>query len=132
MLFPVYVEMGDESHAHSVVIPDFPGCYSAADDWESIPAMVQEAVELWIEGEDVSLPSPTPLELLARHPDYQYGGIWMLIDIDTSRLRPARVKRVNITLPEDVLQRIDAYAQAHHMTRSGFLAKAAETVICSK
>lgn len=129
MLYPVYVEMGDDKHAHSMVIPDFPGCFSAADEWDKIPAMVQEAVEVWIEGEDVSLPVVTPLEELAKHPDYQYGGVWMLIDVDVSRLRPARVKRVNITLPEDVLERIDSYAESHHMTRSGFLAKAADMAI---
>lgn len=126
MLYPVYVEMGDEKHAHSMVIPDFPGCFSASDEWDRIPAMVQEAVEVWIDGEDISLPVPTPLEVLAKHPDYQYGGVWMLIDIDVSRLRPARVRRVNITLPEDVLEKIDAYADSHHLTRSGFLAKAAQ------
>ena len=129
MLYPVYVEMGDATHAHSMAIPDFPGCFSAADDWSQIPAMVQEAVEVWIEGEDLPLPPPTPLETLAQHPDYQYGGVWMLVDVDISRLRPARVKRVNITLPEDVLAKIDAYASTHHMTRSGFLAKAAETAL---
>jgi predicted RNase H-like HicB family nuclease len=129
MLYPVYVEMGDETHAHSMVIPDFPGCFSAADEWERIPAMVQEAVEVWIEGEDVALPQATALEVLASRPDYQYGGVWMLVDVDVSRLRPARIKRINITLPEDVLQRIDTYAGAHHMTRSGFLAKAAESAI---
>lgn len=131
MLYPVYVELGDEAHAHSMVIPDFPGCFSAADDWDRIPAMVQEAVEVWIEGEDVALPAPSPLEVLAKHPDYQYGGIWMLVDVDVSRLRPARVRRVNITLPEDVLTRIDRYAESHHMTRSGFLASAAEAAMRS-
>jgi len=32
MLYPVYVHLGDETHAHGVTIPDFPGCFSAADD----------------------------------------------------------------------------------------------------
>lgn len=52
--YPVYVEVGDETHAHSMVVPDFPGCFSAADEWEQIPAMVQEALEVWIAGEDVA------------------------------------------------------------------------------
>ena len=34
--------------------------------------------------------------------------------------------RVNITLPEAVLKRIDIYAASHGMTRSGFLVKAAQ------
>ena len=129
MLYPVYVEIGDKKHAHSMVIPDFPGCFSAADDWEAIPAMVQEAVEVWMDGEEISLPKPTPLEKLAKHPDYQYGGVWMLIEIDLAKLRPARVRRVNITLPEDVLASIDAYAQTQHLSRSGFIAKATQAAM---
>ena len=31
--------------------------------------------------------------------------------------------RVNITLPEDVLEQIDCFAEAHGYTRSGFLAR---------
>jgi metal-responsive CopG/Arc/MetJ family transcriptional regulator len=34
--------------------------------------------------------------------------------------------RVNVTLPEDILSQIDAFAEAHGYTRSGFLAKAAQ------
>jgi predicted RNase H-like HicB family nuclease len=45
MLFPVYVHVGDKDHAHGVTIPDLPGCFSAADEWEDLPRMVQEAVE---------------------------------------------------------------------------------------
>ena len=32
MLYPVYVHVGDDQYAHSVTIPDFPGCFSAADE----------------------------------------------------------------------------------------------------
>lgn len=38
----------------------------------------------------------------------------------------ARVVRVNITLPQDVLEEIDAYAERQGFTRSGFLAAAAK------
>ncbi len=39
---------------------------------------------------------------------------------------PTRAVRVNITLPEDTLNEIDAYAERHGFTRSGFLATAAK------
>ncbi len=40
---------------------------------------------------------------------------------------PAKVAvRVNITLAEDLLRAIDSHAEAHGLTRSGFLAQAAE------
>lgn len=32
MLYPIYVHMGDDKHAHGIVFPDFSGCFSAADD----------------------------------------------------------------------------------------------------
>ena len=50
MLYPVYVHVGDDQYAHSVTIPDFPGCFSAADEWDDLPANIQEAVELHIDG----------------------------------------------------------------------------------
>ena len=123
MLYPVYVHLGDEKHAHGVTVPDFPGCFSAADEWDELPRKVQEAVETYFEGEDLEIPPPTPLEKLAANTDYQ-GGAWMLIDIDLTRVDTKSV-RLNISLPANVVAKIDGYVKDHHMSRSGFLAKAA-------
>ncbi|GAB0058691.1 hypothetical protein SIID45300_03045 [Candidatus Magnetaquicoccaceae bacterium FCR-1] len=127
MLYPIYIHPGDDTHAHGIVIPDFPGCFSAADDWTDIPAMVQEAAEVYYDGESNDIPSPSPLEVLTQRDEYQ-DGIWMLVDIDTSRIRP-KALRLNISLPEPLVRRIDDYAKAHHLSRSGFLARAAETAL---
>lgn len=124
MLYPVYVHLGDEQTAHGITIPDFPGCFSAADDWRELPEKVQEAVELYFEGEDLEIPPPTALEVVARDPQYQ-DGVWVMVDIDLSRIRPKAV-RLNISLPQPLVRRIDQYAREHHISRSGFLAKAAE------
>lgn len=51
---------GDDNHAHGVTIPDFPGCFSAADDWDLLPTNIQEAIELCCEGEGMGIPVPTP------------------------------------------------------------------------
>jgi predicted RNase H-like HicB family nuclease len=123
MLYPVYIHMGDDRHCHGVTIPDFPGCFSAADRWEDLPGNIQEAAECHFHGEAGEIPAPTPLEKLAGNPEYE-GGVWMLVDIDLSRIS-TRAKRVNITLPENLLRRIDEYASAHGMNRSSFLARAA-------
>ncbi|WP_295399914.1 type II toxin-antitoxin system HicB family antitoxin [uncultured Thiocystis sp.] len=123
MLYPVYVHLGDEQHAHGVTIPDFPGCFSEADDWDGLPAAIQEAAEVYFEGETLEPPPPTPLELLAGDPRYR-DGAWLLAEIDLSRLRPKAV-RLNISLPESLARRIDAHAKSHHMSRSAFLAQAA-------
>lgn len=127
MLYPVYVHPGDEDHAHGVTIPDFPGCFSAADRWEDLPSKIQEALELYCEGEDMEIPVPTPLERLASQPEYQ-DGVWMLTEIDVSRLN-TRAMRLNISLPQGLVRRIDAAAKSRHMSRSRFLAQAAAAAL---
>jgi predicted RNase H-like HicB family nuclease len=124
MLYPIYVHTGDQTHAHGIEFPDFQGCFSAADNWQEINRMAQEAVECHMAGENLPIPTPTPLENLARDSRYE-GGVWMLVDIDVARIDPAP-KRVNISLPGSLLSQIDSYAQARHLSRSGFLAKAAQ------
>ena len=124
MLYPVYIHLGDDNNAHGATIPDFPGCFTAADQWQDLPRMVQEAIELWCEGQGVDLPAPTPLERLAVEPDYQ-GGVWLVVDVAVSRLETKPV-RINVSLPKGLLDEIDGYAKAHGATRSGFLAKAAQ------
>ena len=123
MLYPVYVHIGDAKTAHGMSLPDFPGCFSAADNWHDIPQKVQKAVECHMAGEELPIPLATPLEALAKHPDYQ-DGVWMLLDIDVSKIDPAP-HRVNISLPRYLLTEIDNYAKSHGATRSGFLADAA-------
>jgi len=124
MLFPVYVHTGDDKHAHGAEVPDFPGCFSAADGWDELAGNIQEAVELYCEDEDMVVPSPTPLDKLMANPDYQ-GGIWMMVDIDTSKLKTKSV-RLNVSLPEGLLRRIDDEARSRHMSRSAFLAMSAQ------
>ncbi|MEW6444684.1 MAG: type II toxin-antitoxin system HicB family antitoxin [Pseudomonadota bacterium] len=124
MLYPVYIHVGDETHAHGVSFPDFPGCFTAADAWEELPAMIQEAVEAHYGLGDEDIPPPSRLEDLMTHPDYQDGGVWLLADIDLSRIN-TRAMRINISLPEALVKTIDDEAKARHMSRSAFLAYAA-------
>jgi hypothetical protein len=53
-----------------------------------------------------------------------WGYIWALCDVDTSKLLE-NVKRVNITIPERLLKKIDTYAKDEEETRSEFLTHAA-------
>ena len=56
--------------------------------------------------------------------DYR-GGFWMMVEIDLSKVR-SKTMRLNITLPERLVRSIDAYAASHRLSRSAFLASAAE------
>ena len=124
MLFPVYVHTGDDKHAHGAEVPDFPGCFSAADNWDDLAGNIQEAIELYCEDEDMAIPTPTSLTKLMANPDYQ-GGIWMMVDINIEKLRTKAV-RLNVSLPQGLLRRIDDEAKSRHMSRSAFLAMSAQ------
>ena len=131
MLYPVYVYLGDSDQAHGVAMPDFPGCFSAADDWQDLPRLVQEAVEVWCMGENLDLPEPTALEKLARNGKFS-GGVWMLIEIDVTKLDTRanqRPVRINVSIPAGLLHEIDNAARAQGATRSGFLAEAARSAM---
>ncbi|HSH57919.1 MAG TPA: type II toxin-antitoxin system HicB family antitoxin [Halomonas sp.] len=123
MLYPVYVHK-DADSAYGITFPDFPGCFSAADELADLPRMAQEAVEVYFEGEEMAIPSPSAPEDWQDDERFQ-GGYWMLLDIDLSRVS-TRAVRVNVSLPECLVARIDEAAEARHLSRSAFLALAAQ------
>lgn len=131
MLYPVYVHGGDGNHAYGVTFPDFPGCFAAADEWAGLPVAIQEAVQAHFHGEGAqAVPEPTALELLTADVQYQ-GGAWMLADVDLSRIDTSPV-RLNISLPANLVDEIDAFARSQGSTRSGFLAQAARQAMALK
>jgi predicted RNase H-like HicB family nuclease len=121
MLFPVVIHK-DPSSDYSVTIPDMPGCFTAGKTIEDAVANIQDAAECHYTGEP-SFPIASPIERWMNDPDYA-GGTWVLVDVDLSRIN-IKAKRINISLPENLLFEIDRYAEAHHLTRSGLLAQAA-------
>ncbi|MBT4836650.1 MAG: type II toxin-antitoxin system HicB family antitoxin [Methylococcales bacterium] len=127
MLYPAYIHSGNYNETHGATIPDFPGCFSAADNINDLPVKIQEAVELYCEGESMELPAPTDLSELISNTDYE-NGVWLMVDIDTKKINTKSV-RINISLPEALVTKIDDYASRNHLSRSGFLAKAAEGVL---
>lgn len=123
MLYPVYVHPGDKTTAHGVTIPDFLGCFSAADNWESLQKNVQEAIELYCEGEEMELPKPSDMKDLLNNSDY-YDGVWLMLDINISKISRKAV-RINITVPEADLYLIDIAAKKAGVSRSGYMSEAA-------
>lgn len=126
MLYPLYVDH-DPGSAYGGTFPDIPGCFTAADELADLPRMAQEAVEVFFDGEDMELPQPGNMDYWKDHADYQ-GGFWLLVDIDATQVN-AKPLRLNVSLPAHLVQRIDRYAETHHMTRSGFLARAASEAL---
>lgn len=127
MKFPIALEPGTDTTAWGVVVPDLPGCFSAGDTAEQAFANAVEAIEAHLEllaDDGLDIPLPRPLDHWQADPQFA-GWVWGLVDVDTSRFE-GKAEKINITLPRRLLARVDEYARAHGMTRSGFLAQAAQ------
>ena len=123
--YPVVIHK-DRGSDYGVTVPDLPGCFTAGRTLDEALAMAREAIELHLEGlieDGIPIPEPAGVEQHKGNPDYA-DGIWAIVAVDESNLR-LRAKRVNITLPERVLDAVDRCAKAHGQTRSGLLARAA-------
>lgn len=107
-----------------VSFPDFPGVVTAGTDLDDARRMAEEALVLHVEGmieDGEAIPEPSSLEVVMSDPAHR-EAVAVLIPLKSAARKAVRL---NITLPEDVLREIDAYAEAHGLTRSGFLAQAA-------
>jgi predicted RNase H-like HicB family nuclease len=130
--YPIVIHK-DKKSDYGVTVPDLPGCFSAGSTMDEAMAMSREAIELHVEGlidEGMPIPDPSPIDRLRRNADYA-GGIWAVVEIDPGNLR-TRSKRVNITLPQRVLDSIDRFAASEGETRSGLLMKAVTSYITTR
>lgn len=114
----------DEDSDFGISFPDFPGCVSAGSDLSELASMGEEAlrghIALMVEAGD-AIPEPSSMDAIMQDPDFR-DGTPVLVPAPTIS---GKAVRVNITLPEDTLHRIDQFAEAQGFTRSGFLAAAA-------
>jgi predicted RNase H-like HicB family nuclease len=114
----------DAESDYGVSFPDFPGVVTAGATLDEARHMAEEALALHVEGmveDGDAIPEPSSLESVMADPDNR-DGVAILV---TLKSQTAKAVRINITLPEDVLERIDRFAADHGLSRSGFLARAA-------
>lgn len=125
--YPILVHK-EEGTAYGVTIPNISGCFTAGDTIEEAIENVQEAVECYYEGKNVGeLPTASKIEDLVQNKTlYAEGGFWVLVEVDFSFLS-TKTCRINITVPEFKLARIDMAAKKRNLTRSAFLVQAAES-----
>lgn len=124
MHYPIVLHKDPDSD-FGVSVPDLPGCFSAGESIDEAVDMAKEAIELHLEGlieNGEPVPRPSAIETHKDEPLYK-NGIWAIVFIDPSGLR-LKAKRVNITMPERVLEAVDQYALQEGETRSGLLVRA--------
>jgi len=87
----------------------------------------REAIDLWCEtviqdGGEI----PVTHSLAHHQADPEFAGwVWAVIEVPVERyMGPA--EKINITLPRMLLNRINTYTKAHGISRSSFLAQAAQ------
>jgi predicted RNase H-like HicB family nuclease len=125
MIYPVLIHKEPRSD-YGVSVPDLPGCITVGRTVDEALAMAKEAIELHLEGlieAGHAVPKPRAVQDHQRCAEHR-GGVWALVAVDHTSLR-TRVRRVNVTIPERVLDAIDRAAAVEHDTRSGLLTKAA-------
>lgn len=115
----------DPGSDYGVSFPDLPGCVTAGVDLDDARAMAEEALALHLAGmaeDDEPIPEPSALETVMADRENR-DAVAILV-----KAPPATTKavRVNMTVPEDELEKIDKFAAEHGYTRSGFLLHAAK------
>jgi predicted RNase H-like HicB family nuclease len=131
MNYPIVIHK-DKNSDFGIIVPDLPGCFSAGDTIEDAIENAKEAILCHLEGillDNEEIPLPASIDKYKRKKEYK-DGIWALIKIDMSELR-GKSKRVNITMPENILRKVDIYAEKEGETRSGLLVTAIMEYISS-
>src|SRR5437868_10274288 len=106
-----------------VSFPDVPGVISAGRTLDEAREMAAEALALHLEGlaaDGEAAPEPSSLEKIMTDAQNR-EAVAVLIAAAAAEVKSVRI---NVTMPADVLDQIDRYAEREGFTRSGFLAQA--------
>ena len=116
----------DDNSDYGVTIPDLPGCFSAGLTLDESLENAEEAILTHIEGlliDNEDIPKPKSFDF-HKGQNQDKDIIWAVVNVDLLKLS-GKSKRINITIPERVLSKIDYYALKEGETRSRFLVSAA-------
>ncbi|QJT11182.1 type II toxin-antitoxin system HicB family antitoxin [Oceanidesulfovibrio marinus] len=131
MHYPIIVVPEPEQQAYTAVAPDIGEVASFGDSIEEALANLQEAVELYLEDAEEA-PQPSKLEAVLEHEEVrEHGGVVAFADLDLSFLDRKPV-RLNVSLPSGLVKKIDEAARKRGMTRSGYLAWAADQAMARR
>lgn len=114
----------DRGSDYGVSFSDFPGCVTAGKTLEEARRMAAEALAFHIAGmieDGEAIPSPSTLDTIMRERANRDAAAF-IVAVPTEA---ERAVRVNVTLPESLLRRIDETTD----NRSRFLAQAADQML---
>src|SRR5260370_98112 len=115
----------DKNSDYGVEFPDLPGCISAGNTLEEARGMAEEALAphgAFLREDGDTVPAPSPLDAIAKRAEMK-GAVPFMVELK----EPSdKTIRINITVPERVLQLIDEAAGPMGGNRSAFMVTAAE------
>jgi predicted RNase H-like HicB family nuclease len=121
VFYPAILERGADGYG--LFFPDLPGCVSAGETADEAARGGAEALALHLEGmieDGEELPPVSALDELPSDPEVEEVARMLV-----GATLPSRAARINVTIDEGLLARIDRAAEESGLTRSGFLAQAA-------
>ena len=95
---------------YGVDFPDFPGCITAGRTLEEARRMAGEALAFHVDGmreDDEPIPPPSSMDAIMADP-LSRDAIAFLVDLPE---KSRRAVRINVSLPEDIVQSIDRVFQ---------------------
>jgi predicted RNase H-like HicB family nuclease len=123
-----------EAGAYGISFPDFPGCVAGGRTLAEALRRGREALATHVGamiGEGLALPEIHDLDVLqtdrGMNEDFDDATLVTTIELNL----PGKAVRVNISLDEKLLQRIDRAAEEEGESRSRFLAEAARKRLAS-
>ncbi|WP_029972082.1 type II toxin-antitoxin system HicB family antitoxin [Paraburkholderia graminis] len=124
MQYPIYVHR-DGAAGFRASFPDLLRAVARGHSFDELKRNAQEVVEPKYDRSEQPIPAPTCSTSELKSLDMDDGkGIWMFIEINLARVISKAVS-VQFSLPESLLQRVDAAAKERHSTRSTFFTLAA-------
>lgn len=109
---------------YGITFPDFPGCVSDGKTIDKVLENGKEVLQLMIDtlyesGQEIPVPGTIDDKWLQEEcNDIECVGI-ISVEVPTKQIR------INVSMADYVIARVDKYAKAHGQTRSGVLTEAA-------
>ncbi len=112
-----------KSSDYTAIFPDFPACITAAKTLQEVQELAQEALQFHIDGiieDKEEVPNSLSLDKIKKR--YKAAEAFLIVSVST----PAKAVRINITIDEKFLRKLDKYLEDHNSSRSSFFLDAAK------
>lgn len=123
MTYYIGIVHKDADSSYGIAFPDLPGCFSAGETLDELERNAVQAMELFLDGEDISQFPARDLTAIREGLDDDDRDA-MLLAVPLVR-SSGKTVRVNVTLDSGTLAAIDEAAKRRNLSRSAFLVSAA-------